>query len=234
MNKDNLTLPCPQCFNSSHNPDDECDCFEICKTCNLCKGTGSVPVKILSAEDIIKKEILIRNTKSLEETDDFLETKFIKLSDAQKLIEAKEQEMLLIKGKATKDSLILIKESYEKIYSQKYEESVLCNTYEKVILLIIHKIQEAERNKVSDENKEAILFFKHLQEHPEVKNASVSAGIPMCKICGLDSRDLLSNKDLSVSFKSSTLICYNQGCDKERLSTNVYCKDCSKRLEIEK
>ena len=37
---------------------------------------------------------------------------------------------------------------------------------------------------------EALLFMKHLKEHKEVQEAPVSKGIPMCKICGKDSKKI--------------------------------------------
>lgn len=37
---------CLRCFNTSHNPDDECDCFDICKSCGLCSGIGQATIEI--------------------------------------------------------------------------------------------------------------------------------------------------------------------------------------------
>ena len=37
---------------------------------------------------------------------------------------------------------------------------------------------------VDKEVVEALIFFQHLKNHPEVKEARDYTGIPMCKICG--------------------------------------------------
>ena len=50
------------------------------------------------------------------------------------------------------------------------------------------------RKQKAEENKEALAFFEHLQNHPEVKNAPLSAGIPICKICNKNSREILKEK----------------------------------------
>lgn len=39
--------------------------------------------------------------------------------------------------------------------------------------------------------EEAIAFFQHLKNHPEVKEASEHPGVPVCKICGKSSEEIL-------------------------------------------
>ncbi len=50
----------------------------------------------------------------------------------------------------------------------------------------IYKEEDEEQDE-AEENmlkiKKALKFVEHLENHPEVKNAPINAGIPMCKIC---------------------------------------------------
>ena len=157
----NLTIKCPECelgIIMSHNkPKIECP---------TCKGTGSVPVEVLSAEEIYE---------GFCQTDEDKQIKFIKLSDAQKLIEAEEKKFLkilcgLFVGRLLPDGWIegTEFESIESLkeYLPKYFEAVNTNfkaERNKIIQLEkenkrwlnIHTgdqaLLEAERNKVLDE-----------------------------------------------------------------------------------
>ena len=41
---------------------------------------------------------------------------------------------------------------------------------------------------------EAIAFFEHLKAHEEVKNAVTHLGVPVCKICGKTSKQIMLGK----------------------------------------
>ncbi len=84
-----------------------------------------------------------------------------------------------------------------------FDDIVQVNSMNGVPVQYIAKaVDELHKKKwiaIDDELDEAIALYRHLRNHPEVKDAPVNKGQPMCKICNKTAKQILEeNKQIEV------------------------------------